>query len=120
MKNEVMIAARMTVFTLLLTGLVYPLGVTAVAQVLFPHRADGSLVTSDGHVVGSELIGQGFVNPAYFQSRPSAAGDGWDAANSSGSNLGPTSKKLRDGSPRTSPACGPRTPRRPDRSRSSW
>jgi len=98
MHKEIIIALRATVFTLVVTGLVYPLVTTGAAAVLFPSRAAGSLVTDEkNQVVGSELIGQGFASPAYFQSRPSAAGDnGWDAANSSGSNLGPTSKKLRD------------------------
>jgi K+-transporting ATPase ATPase C chain len=98
MNREIIIALRTTVFTLVVTGLVYPLVTTGAAQLLFPARASGSLVTDDkNQVVGSELIGQGFSSPAHFQSRPSGAGDnGWDAANSSGSNLGPTSKKLRD------------------------
>ena len=97
MKKELVIALRMTVATLVLTGLVYPLAVTGLAQVIFPWRANGSVVSAQGRVVGSELIGQGFKSPAYFQSRPSAAGAaGYDAANSAGSNLGPTSQKLRD------------------------
>jgi K+-transporting ATPase ATPase C chain len=97
LKKDLLVALRMTVATLVLTGLVYPLIVTAVAQVLFPWRANGSVVSAGGRVVGSELIGQGFKSPAYFQPRPSAAGtDGYDAANSAGSNLGPTSQKLRD------------------------
>lgn len=97
MNREVKIALRMTAVTLVLTGLVYPLAVTGIAQLLFPHRADGSLVAVGGRTVGSEWIGQAFTNPAYFQGRPSAAGaGGYDATASSGSNLGPTSRKLRD------------------------
>ena len=97
MLKETVIAIRVTLVTLVLTGLVYPLAVTGVAQVLFHDRANGSMVTDQGREIGSELIAQGFKQPGYFQPRPSAAGDnGFDATNSSGSNLGPTSKKLRD------------------------
>jgi K+-transporting ATPase ATPase C chain len=90
------IALRATVVTLVLTGLAYPLVITAGAQVLFPHRANGSIAVNDkGVEVGSELIGQGFASPAYVQSRPSA--NSYDASNSGGTNLSTTSKKLREG-----------------------
>jgi len=97
-RDHLIPAFRATLVTLLVTGVAYPLLCTGLAQVLFPSRANGSLLHDDaGRAVGSSLIGQGFAAPGYFQPRPSAAGDkGFDANNSSGSNLGPTSKKLRD------------------------
>ena len=97
-RSLLLVALRTTAFTLLLCGLVYPLAVTAAAQLVFPARAAGSLATDDrGRIVGSLFIGQGFASPAYFQPRPSAAGErGWDPTASGGSNLGPTSQKLRD------------------------
>ena len=90
-------ALRMTLFLTVLTGLIYPGVVTGLCQVLFANQANGSLLTQNGQVIGSSLLGQNFSKPEYFHPRPSAAGnDGYDPTASSGSNLGPTSQKLVD------------------------
>jgi potassium-transporting ATPase KdpC subunit len=96
MKKNLITAVLMTIATTILFGLVYPIVVTGLAQVIFPKQANGQLIQKDGKTIGSRIIGQGFSGPEYFHSRPSAAGNGYDAANSGGSNLGPTNKKLID------------------------
>jgi K+-transporting ATPase ATPase C chain len=96
LKNQLRPALVVTAVLMVLTGLVYPGLVTAVAQVLFPRQANGSLVTVHGRVIGSALIGQSFAGARYFHPRPSAAGAGYDDTLSAGTNLGPTSAKLAD------------------------
>jgi K+-transporting ATPase ATPase C chain len=113
MKKNLLTSIWMTLATTILFGLIYPLVVTGLAQLLFPRKANGELIRKDGQIVGSTLIGQGFSSPGYFHSRPSAAGNGWDAANSAGSNLGPTNQKLIDrvkGDVTTAQADNPGTP----------
>jgi potassium-transporting ATPase KdpC subunit len=92
--RNLVVAALMTVVTTVLLGFVYPMLVTVLAQAIFPAQANGQLIVRDGHVVGSTLIAQRFSSPQYFHPRPSAAGSGYDAANSAGSQLGPTNRKL--------------------------
>ena len=96
MKKNLITAFLMTIATTVLLGIIYPLAVTGLAQVLFPKQANGQLISKDGHLVGSRIIGQTFSGATYFHSRPSAAGSGYDAANSGGTNLGPTNHNLMD------------------------
>jgi K+-transporting ATPase ATPase C chain len=96
LRKQLKPALMMTLLLCVLTGVIYPGVVTGLARVLFPKQADGSLVTVNGRVVGSALIGQSFARPEYFHPRPSAAGSGYDAAASSGTNKGPTDAKLAD------------------------
>jgi potassium-transporting ATPase KdpC subunit len=97
MLSQLWPALRMNIFLMILLGVGYPLAVTGISQLVFPHQANGSLITKDDQVIGSELIGQNFTKPEYFQPRPSAAGsDGYDPTASGGSNYGPTSQKLID------------------------
>ncbi len=96
MKKNLVTAVLMTIATTILLGVAYPLLVTAIATVLFPANATGQLIQRDGKPIGSRIIGQAFTGPGYFHSRQSAAGSGYDAANSGGTNLGPTNQKLID------------------------
>ena len=94
--RNIVTATLMTVVTTVLLGIIYPLAITGIAQAMFSDKANGQLIEQNGKAVGSRLIGQGFSAPGYFRSRPSAAGTGYDAANSAGTQLGPTNKKLVD------------------------
>jgi K+-transporting ATPase ATPase C chain len=96
MKQNLKIAILMTVVTTVLLGVIYPLLVTGLAQVMFHDKANGQLISQNGTVIGSRIIGQAFSGAGYLHSRPSAAGNGYDAANSNGSQLGPTNQKLID------------------------
>ena len=96
LRRTIGVAVRMTIATTLLLGVAYPLAVTGLAQILFRDNANGQLIARHGTVIGSRIIGQAFSSPRYFHGRPSVAGTGYDAANSAGSNLGPTNKQLID------------------------
>jgi potassium-transporting ATPase KdpC subunit len=96
MKKNLLIALGFTLVTTVMFGVLYPLIVTGLAQILFPARANGQLIEKNGKTVGSRILGQTFTAPGYFRSRPSSAGTGYDATASSGSNLGPTNKNLLD------------------------
>jgi len=96
MKKNLVTAVLMTVATTILLGIIYPLVITAIARVAFPEKANGQLITRAGQTVGSRIIGQPFTGPGYFHSRPSAAGSGYDATNSGGTNLAATNHKLID------------------------
>lgn len=96
MKKNLITAILMTIATTILLGIIYPLAVTALAQLIFPRQANGQLIHRDGKTIGSSILGQSFSTPGYFHSRPSFAGNGYDASNSNGSQLGPTNQKLID------------------------
>jgi K+-transporting ATPase ATPase C chain len=97
MWSQISPGLRINIFLTLVLGVIYPLAITGICQVVFPRQANGSLIAANGNVIGSELVGQNFTKPEYFQPRPSAAGnDGYDATASGGSNYGPTNQKLID------------------------
>jgi K+-transporting ATPase ATPase C chain len=96
MKKNLVISVRMTLATTILLGIVYPLVITGISQLLFPKKANGQFIEANGKVVGSRIIGQAFRSPGYFHSRPSAAGNGYDATASNGSQWGPTNQNLVD------------------------
>jgi|SRR5882724_8211860 len=96
MTKHLVTAFRMTIATTILLGILYPLLITGLAQVLFKDKANGQIITHNGEAVGSRIIAQPFTGAKYFHPRPSAAGNGYDAANSGGTNLGPTNQKLLD------------------------
>lgn len=101
MWSQILPGLRIKLFMTVLVGVIYPLAITGICQVAFPHKANGSLITSGGKMIGSELIAQNFTKPEYFQPRSSSAGNGFDATSSGGSNLGPTSAKLVYGTTKT-------------------
>jgi potassium-transporting ATPase KdpC subunit len=94
LRSVLLVAVRYTLITTVLLGIVYPLVITGIAHLTMPYKADGQLIVRNGQVIGSAIIGQSFTGPRYFNSRPSAAGNGYDATSSGGSNLGPTSQAL--------------------------
>ena len=108
--RNLVVAVLMTLVTTVLLGVVYPLTVTGLAQVLFHDKANGQLIERGGTIIGSRIIGQAFSSPGYFRGRPSAAGTGYDAANSAGTNLGPTNKKLVDAVKAAVDAAKPENP----------
>lgn len=113
MKKNFVISVLMTLATTILLGIIYPLVVTGLAQVLFPKKANGQFIEAKGKIVGSRILGQAFSSPGYFHSRPSAAGNGYDATASNGSQYGPTNQKLVDrvkGDVATAQAENPGTP----------
>jgi K+-transporting ATPase ATPase C chain len=113
MKKNLVISVLMTVVTTILLGIIYPLVVTGLAQVIFPKKANGQLIEANGKVIGSRIIGQAFASAGYFHSRLSSAGNGYDPLNTNGSQLGPTNQKLIDrvkGDVATAQAENPGTP----------